>query len=158
MLPLIPLFAAVGLAVVGSAASERKKKLRAEAGRRSLRTPHDLAYGTQVPAFGVRRGEAGARRRAGVECPPLPWHGGDVNLVIEDAIVNKDVRDERALTLMALHQVYAMTDDGRPIQWPTVPEDCVALKLLEQRVRARVRHFLAEVEDIEAEALYQEID
>jgi len=80
----------------------------------------------------------------------------DVNLVIEDAIINKGVEDERVLTLMALHEVYPYTDEGRNLQWPTVPEDCVALKLLEQRVVARVRRMLAEHEDTQAAFIYEE--
>jgi len=160
--PLIPVFAAIGLAVVGGIASDRKKKksreqARAHTGQRSLPTAHDYAMGTQVPYFGSRRASAGVRRRTGVECPPLPWLEDDVNLVIEDAIVNKGILDVRVLTLMALHEVYRHTDDGRPLQWPTVPEDCVALKLLEQRVRARAKRFVAESEDIEADHLYGKI-
>ena len=150
--PLLITLGAMGIGMAGAAT----KKRRAKAGGRSPRTPRNIAYGTQVPEFGARVG-GGRRRRAGVECPPLPWMDNEINYVIEDAINNKGVLDERVLVLMALHEVYDSTEDGRPLQWPTVPEDCNALKMLQARTQARVRHFLAEIADLEAGMIYEDM-
>lgn len=92
--------------------------------------------------------------REPIDCPPIPWMPERVNEEILHGI-EEGVREERALVLMALHSVYDETVDGRPIQWPTVPEDCAALKAIEERTRIRVRRMLSAHEDYEADEVYK---
>ena len=96
----------------------------------------------------------GPAHREPIDCPPVPWMPERVNEEILFGI-EEGVRDERALMLMALHNVYDETVDGRPLQWPTVPEDCAALKAIEERTRIRVRRMLSAHEDYEADEVYR---
>lgn len=96
----------------------------------------------------------GPMHREPIDCPPIPWMPERVNEEILHGI-EEGVREERALVLMALHSVYDETVDGQPIQWPTVPEDCAALKAIEERTRIRVRRMLSAHEDYEADEVYK---
>lgn len=93
--------------------------------------------------------------RQPIQCPPLPWLPEQVDGVLAEAL-DQGLRNERALVLMALHTVYDETIDGIPISWPARPNDCAALKAIEERVRIRVRHVLAALEDEEADRIYTE--
>jgi len=83
----------------------------------------------------------------------LPW----LSERVDDAIVhqiNHGHRDCDVIATMVLREVYPVTTDGTPIQWPCVPRDAAALGCLEQRVKIRVQRHLAEVSDLEADHDY----
>ena len=143
MLPylLVP----VGLIAIGLASSGKSSN-RGSTGCGSLdyqRRRRDFASGNRL----------GPAAREPINCPPMPWMPERINGVIYDGIMN-GVLDERALLLMALHTVYDETVDGYPISWPARPDDCAALKALEERTRSRVRSMLAAHEDDLADEVY----
>jgi len=80
----------------------------------------------------------------------MPWLPDQV----DDAIISSWEGGERTpfrLAVAALREVYSTTPDGRPINWPSVTEDCACIRALEHRVQLRSCRLMAIFEDDEAE-------
>lgn len=123
------------------------RRMSPQARARALRKT--TAAAGQQPRRVVRR-----PRRAPVRCQKLPWLSKDVERVALDVIDDGELRPE-AITQIVLSEVYPVTPEGEPIDWPAIPEDCAALRLLEARTETRVRRYLATQADLLADQHYQ---
>jgi len=146
--------ACMGLAVVSGRVGGRGKHNRKRAQRTFTHGQVGSMDGSLSMQQRRRKFNAITRHRdLPIFCPAMPWLPDQINEVIMFG-VREGLREERPLVLMALHEVYDETVDGRPIQWPTIPEDCAEIKAIEERVRIRVRRILAELLDAEADEIY----
>lgn len=125
--------------------------------RRALKRMSPQARARAVRASAGQRPVRKARprpRRAPIRCQKLPWLSEAVEHVALDVIDDGELRPG-VITRTVLEQVYPVTPEGEPIGWPTVPDDCAALRLLEARTETRVRRYLATQADLLAEQHYQ---
>lgn len=97
--------------------------------------------------------QALAGGRAPMDSTKLPWLADAVDAVTFEKL-DAGERDCARLTQAVLREVYPVTPDGRRIPWPARPNDGVALRLLEERVRLRCRRHLATLEDMHADDFY----
>lgn len=91
--------------------------------------------------------------RESIQCPPLPWLPERADEAIFRVLKHGE-EDECRITAAALQLAYPVTEYGDEIVWPSRPDDCAGIRLLEERMRRRVVLRVAELRDKEADEVY----
>jgi len=90
------------------------------------------------------------------ECDIFPWMPEQVNDAIMAAWNQHGMRTPEDLATHALTDVYPTTPDGMPVSWPAEPDDCAAVRAIEERVQIRAALVLADKRDEMAEQVWYE--